>query len=513
MRILIILLLALLPASGWASKVALVIANSEYSNATTLANPKNDGIAISEMLENQGFDVILAQDQGRVEFLNVLRKFRTKADASEIAMVYYAGHGMEIAGRNYLVPVDARIADERDAQLEMVELADVLSQISGARRMKMVVLDACRDNPFVQRMKQENTGRNVGRGLAIVTSAEADTLIAYAAAAGAVTPDGDEGGNSPFTAAFLSAMKEPPSDVRLLLGNVRDQMRKSVPGAAPFVYSSLGGGEYVINPNSQTPAPPPPPARAEPKQEPSVVASANPNNLIFDYTTAELTNTPEAWQNFLLKYGDASQNPLYILAFRNLTKLQQESVVLDNGAERRLASTEPAETAAEPEVKNAPSDQDKKPAQVIDVTPLMDRRDALREIQRELRTRNCYSGTVDGIFGPQTRRGLAQLGARAGTNLDLTSASSEATVNAVLERLRKVSGPKCPKVATVQRAAPKPRTSTTPRVQRTAPAVAAPKPQPAPTKKKSGTVFKNAPNYCPQYGVTPTCRNGTPINN
>ncbi|MFK7754285.1 MAG: caspase domain-containing protein, partial [Sedimentitalea sp.] len=242
-----------LPVAAWANKVALVIGNSGYSSVPELDNPRNDANSVTTALRAQGFQVTLANDLARVAMRETLREFRNQADRADVALVYYAGHGIEIKGSNYLVPVDARLEDERDAELEMIELDLVLRQISGAKTLKMVVLDACRNNPFIVKMRRENGGgRNVNSGLGRIEYADADTLIAYAAAAGEITPDGLAGRNSPFTTAFLRALDGPPTDVRRLLGRVRDHMRQSVPGAAPFVYTSLGGGEFVINPNSTT---------------------------------------------------------------------------------------------------------------------------------------------------------------------------------------------------------------------------------------------------------------------
>jgi hypothetical protein len=359
--------------------------------------------------------------------------------------------------------------------------------------MKMVVLDACRDNPFVRKMKSEEKGRNVGRGLAIVTSAEADTLIAYAAAAGAVTPDGREGENSPFTSAFLQAMANPPADVRLMLGQVRDTMRQSVPGAAPFIYSSLGGGEYVINPNSANPSQPAPAQTAQP-------ATPNQNAIIYDFATAEITNTTEGWAAFLVKYASETDNPLYVLAYRRMVLSSQQAAVAPQPA------PVPAPTAPAPE-RHVP-EPDPEPA-----PSLLDRNAALREIQTELKSRNCYAGSIDGLYGRQTASGMSRLSDEAGIYLPISASATEAELNAVLDKLKTIQGATCQQVAV---AAPAP-TRTTPAPARKPTTVQAPQPQPkpqpkAPEKDTSG-VFKNPPNYCPQFGTTATCRDGSPIKN
>lgn len=211
-----------------------------------LENPARDAMTLRASLERHGFSVTIAADLEFAEMNAALREFRYKADKAEIAMIYYAGHGIEIGGQNYLIPVDARLQDERDAPVEAITADAVLRQISGAGQLRILVLDACRDNPFAAQMKRANQGRSVGRGLARVEVNLQDTLIAYAAAAGEITPDGKPGSNSPFTAAFIEALNGPQRDVRRLFGAVRDNMRKTVPEAEPFVYTSLGGREYFI---------------------------------------------------------------------------------------------------------------------------------------------------------------------------------------------------------------------------------------------------------------------------
>ena len=127
MRQLLFLLFFLVPGLAAAEKVALVIGNSQYRNVATLPNPTRDADAVARALVAQGFNVVLAKDLRRSDMFDTLRNFRDRADAAEIAMIYYAGHGIEIGGRNYLIPVDARVTDARDARLEMVELDDMLA--------------------------------------------------------------------------------------------------------------------------------------------------------------------------------------------------------------------------------------------------------------------------------------------------------------------------------------------------------------------------------------------------
>ena len=343
LRFAVLILSLVLPTALFAERVALVIGNSKYRHVAALDNPYNDAEAIGRALVQQGFDVTVVHDLSRADMYNAVIDFRYKADEADIAMLYYAGHAMEISGQNYLVPVDSRVRDARDARVEMIQVDDLLPQLSGARKMKMVVLDACRDNPFVAQVKREGQGRNVGRGLAMVESADANTLIAYAAAAGEVTPDGDPGANSPFTTAFLNALEQPPTDVRLLLGAVRDELQQSVPGAAPFVYSSLGRETIVINPHS---------AGGDPVVEKHTQLSLHQQEFVLDFASAEIAGSPDAWGAFLEKYAAHKEQTLYVLALRKKRQLEAQS---GRSNEARASAATTAPLPSTPSVPTAPA--------------------------------------------------------------------------------------------------------------------------------------------------------------
>ncbi len=429
----IAVIVSLAPAVLRAQNVALVIGNSEYTAVPVLDNPRNDAVAVTEALRKQGFEVMQRLDLDRFEMRDALREFRTMADGAEVALVYYSGHGIEISGTNFLIPVDARLEDERDAGLEMVQADQVLRQISGARTLKMMVLDACRNNPFVTKMKRDNAGRNIGNGLGRMDYAEADTLIAYAAAAGGITPDGVPGGNSPFTSAFLKAMSGPPTDVRRLLGRVRDDMRVSVPGAAPFVYTSLGGDELVINPRSPGAVPAPAPAAVAP-------ALVSGRSISADFVRIDRTGTLQDWNEFLVRYEGQSDHPLYAFA---LEKRESLKVVT---AERALTlQSQPQTLVAAP-----PKPEDVPVAPVP--APGLNRDQAARRVQTLLAERACYRGAVDGILGRGSARGLSAFGKEIGQSLSIgrTSDATDLTqIIAVLEQHPDVS---CPAVQVVRQA-------------------------------------------------------------
>ena len=230
-------------------RVALVIGNGKYQHAEELVNPGNDARAIADMLTQVGFDVVdFRQDVGVVEFKRAVREFLTQAANSDIAVVYYSGHGMEFDGSNYLIPVDAKLASTFDVDDETVSLERILAATEQVRKLSLIILDACRDNPFLRGTKSMVAMRAISSGLTGVAPTAANTLVAYAAKAGSVSFDGI-GSNSPFTTALIKHLAEPGIDIRIALGKVRDEVMTETGGRQePFVYGSLGGENVSIVP-------------------------------------------------------------------------------------------------------------------------------------------------------------------------------------------------------------------------------------------------------------------------
>lgn len=224
-------------------RVALVIGNSLYQNVPKLPNPSSDAAAVGTALRAVGFQsVTVLNDLSREGTLNALRSFAAEAASADWAVIYYAGHGMEAAGMNYLVPVDAALKSDRDLSIEAVSLEQVLNAAERASSLRLVILDACRDNPFASQMKRSLTvaSRSVSRGLASVEP-DAGTLVVYAAKHGETASDGD-GTNSPFATAFMSNLKKPNLEIRRLFDYVRDDvMDVTRRQQQPFTYGSLSG--------------------------------------------------------------------------------------------------------------------------------------------------------------------------------------------------------------------------------------------------------------------------------
>jgi len=223
-------------------RVALVIGNSSYRNVASLPNPVNDASAMVETFKAARFDVVeLRRDVGIGDLRRAIGDFAGTAADADIAVVYFAGHGIEVDGTNYLIPVDAHLARDFDVEDETVSLDRVLRAVEPARRLRLVIVDACRVNPFLRTMKRSVASRSVGRGLGRVEPATANTLVAFAAKAGSTALDGD-GANSPFTTALVRHILTPGLDVRLAFGRVRDDVLEATRQTQePFVYGSLGG--------------------------------------------------------------------------------------------------------------------------------------------------------------------------------------------------------------------------------------------------------------------------------
>jgi uncharacterized caspase-like protein len=313
-------------------RVALVIGNSAYQKVTRLTNPANDSGVMAETLKNVGFDVVdLKRDLNVNQMRRTLREFSDRVRDADVAVVYYAGHGMEIDGTNYLIPVDAVLERDLDAFDEAIPLDRILAVIEPARQLRLVILDACRDNPFTETMKRTIGSRAVGRGLAKVEPTSPNTLIAFAAKAGSTASDGDSK-NSPFTAALVKYLPKPGLDLRKAFGFTRDDVLKATNNRQePFVYGSLGGDDVALVPAPTVVAP----ASPAPAPDPDSAMRRN-------YELAERVGTKPVWDSFIKNYSAGF--------YTDLAKAQRDKLVAE---EARVAATEKAHLAAEEQTKLA----------------------------------------------------------------------------------------------------------------------------------------------------------------
>jgi uncharacterized caspase-like protein len=268
-------------------RVALVVGISKYQQVPQLENPARDAQIVASLFRKAKFDVVDSrQDLGIAELRRVLREFSEISRDADISVIYYAGHGIELNGKNYLIPADAKLLSNFDVEDEAISLDRILEALDDVKRLKLVILDACRDNPFAGSMKRVVASRSIGRGLAKVEPMTSDTLIAFAAKAGAVASDGD-GNNSPFATALVKHIAEPGLDLRLAFGRVRDDVLKATGNKQePFLYGSLGGDTMALVPEVAKP--------------PETAKPADPETQArIDYELAAQVGTKEAWDSFL----------------------------------------------------------------------------------------------------------------------------------------------------------------------------------------------------------------------
>lgn len=246
-----LLAFALMAGTASASRVALVIGNSAYEHVSALPNPSNDADGIAQALERIGFSVTKIKDLDYSKMRLALRDFSDAAFGADVALVFYAGHGIEVDRQNYLIPVDARLEKDIDVELEAISLDLINRTISGARGLRLILLDACRDNPFAKSMARTLATRSIGRGLARVEPG-VGTLVSYAAKEGTVASDG-QGNNSPYTAALIEHLAEPGLEIQFMFRKVRDSVINATNGdQEPFTYGSLPGTQIFLNPGDGT---------------------------------------------------------------------------------------------------------------------------------------------------------------------------------------------------------------------------------------------------------------------
>ena len=368
-----LLVMAFAAQSVAAKRVALVIGNAVYAHAPRLANPLNDANDIGAALGRLGFKVTRLENADQIALQRGLKLFARAASAAEAAVVFYAGHGIEVGGRNFLVPVDARLLSDREVEFETVSLELVSRAVESASGLGMVILDACRDNPFAAAMKRAGAKRSIGRGLARIEPS-GEMLVAYAAKGGTVASDG-QGRNSPYSTALLRHLEEPGLEIGLMFRKVRDAVLQDTRGKQePFIYGSLSSEGFYLAGRLAAPGP------QAPAKPPQGGAGASRDQLAARaYEAAERLNTVEAYEAVARRFAGT----IY--------------AELAHGQIRKLKG---AGTQADP----AEADQ-----AALGLT-VRDR----RAIQAGLAAAGFNAGPADGVFGPATRLALKAWQKKAG---------------------------------------------------------------------------------------------------
>ena len=254
------------------NRLALVIGNSAYRTASALPNPANDARAVTELLQSAKFEVVTAADLSQDDMRRAIGEFAAtvkRKGPDTVAVVYYAGHGVQVGGENFLIPVDANIKSEAEVALYAIRFDDLMNALEAApTKARIVILDACRNNPFADMQK------TVGRGLAMV-NAPVGSVVAYSTSPGTEAEDG-RGSNSPFTAAFIAAAKQPGVPVEQTFKAVRLAVHHETEGRqTPWEVLSLTNN-FSFFPSGSDPSPAPPPVAgvsipASPGQTPAPI--------------------------------------------------------------------------------------------------------------------------------------------------------------------------------------------------------------------------------------------------
>lgn len=334
------LLLAGTSEADAARRVALVIGNDLYDHAPALGNARADAEALADRLEGLGFELFLGGDLDRGGMETLLRGFARAAQGAELALAFYAGHGLQVEEENWLLPVDARLESLLDLEYEAVPLALLLRALQGAET-RLLLLDACRDNPLAEEMALPAGSGGLRRGLARVERAEHGTLIAFATSPGAVAADGPAegaaegtGGHSPFAAALLRHLDEPGLELRELLTRVRREVRRATGGRqTPWEHSSLVGEVYLagtVAGGTTRSAVALPPA-----------APVGPASSVFELAAWDAikdSGLPEDFTLFLRQFPDS---PLAPFARQRRERLRDAAREAETGREAAPAALEP----------------------------------------------------------------------------------------------------------------------------------------------------------------------------
>ena len=411
---LVVFALAWQPVAGAERRVALVIGNGAYQNATRLPNPANDARAMADMLRSSGFEVLSGFDLTREAMETLIGHFEEAVQNADVSVAFYAGHGSQVDGRNYLFPVDATGLEQR-SDLRRLIPADWLIEDSGrAGKLALVILDACRDNPLTRSLTLRDRGLAVGRGLARIQYQPPNMLIAYATAEGATAVDGT-GRNSPFTSALVEHLPTPGLEIGLALRKVRDTVIGSTGGKQqPYTYGSLGGEEFYFVAREPVTLPSPPTMAS--------LTYGGRDREAFD--AIEDSKRARDFEIFVERFPDSTLVPF---ALDRLTELRGHDSTalpdLEAGPSPPAMISTPDVTAPSPSAQAAlppitpavvpPADTSEDPAKSEAALGLS--RTDWRDIQLGLKALGFDpDGALDGIPAEATRRALATWQAREG---------------------------------------------------------------------------------------------------
>jgi len=447
LMILTSLALTLLTASAASAdrRVALVIGNSAYSNAASLRNPRNDASDMAETLKKLGFEVELGLDLDQQNFAVTIEKFARALDGADVGLFFYAGHGLQLNDKNYLVSINAKLENEFLMSSETIDLTAIVRLMESKTPVNLVFLDACRNNPLAENLRRglEVTKRsaNLGRGLARIEPTSRDTLIAFAAAPGQVAADGDER-NSPFTASLLKNLPRPALEVSVMLKEVSADVRRATNNSQrPQQLSDMSRTFYFASaaPTVANDASAPEQAAKTPS---SVVPQGD--DRAFDvafWNAAQAANDCESTRAYLARFPSGIFVDLAKLAERRLCTPGRQVTVVESAPP--APSLTPAPVAAPPSqaapavppfvppaLATQPPAPTTAPSAVIAAlpepatTPPAGDPDLVRNTQLELIRLGCSSGDADGNWGQSSRAAVGRFNRYAKASLNEKEPSS-----------------------------------------------------------------------------------------
>ncbi|MBG6155987.1 MAG: caspase family protein [Roseibium album] len=409
-------------APALAKRVALVIGNGAYEHTIPLPNPSNDAELMAAKLRSLGFEVVAGQDQTYNDMRRSVLDFAKKAYGAEIAVLFYAGHGMQVGGQNLLIPIDAKIEDETSLDFETISVDFIMRQMSKDVKVQMVFLDACRDNPLARTLARRmgpSRSANLGSGLAEIKVEETGgegSVIAFATSPGDVALDGD-GKNSPFTSALIRHIDTPNASIQTVMtrvtGDVYDATEKR---QRPWVNASLIGevflnkstasaeGTEVASLGTTTTTVP---DQAVTNAAVSAAATTSQPNLDWErekliWEAAKSSDTVADYESYLAAYPKGTFADFARNSIKRLSNGAQVAAVNPATTPGAAAAANPTNGAA----TSLPNPQTAIPGTAETEAALGWNRTARREVQTRLNLAGHNVGRPDGAFGPKTRAGV-----------------------------------------------------------------------------------------------------------
>lgn len=430
-------------------RVALVIGNSAYENASTLANPSNDASDMGAALNDLGFDVVVGTDLNNRAMRQKVREFGRLLRGADVAMLFYAGHAMQVGGKNFLAPVDAKLEFESDLDFETIPLSFIQKQMEREAKTILLFLDACRDNPLTRTFQASARSNGAGRGLAEEKLSSSGILIAFATNPGNVALDGKDR-NSPFTKAMIDNIRRPGVEISTLMTDVRVQVVRETGGQqTPWINSALlgrfyfnpddGAGEEIASAADSTESSGT--GSAVKIERPKTGSSASVDNAriaAIAWDSVKDSENVDELETFMQVYGSSFYGKLAQIRIDRLKSAQKQTDVA--AVPNTPSTTEQNGTPADQQETQVASLEQPDAEKSRKLETNIDPRELARGIQSELARLNCNPGRPDGIWGRRSQNALDSF-VRA-SKVELASASPAPEL---LDQLQGYDGSGCPK--------------------------------------------------------------------